>query len=282
MAALTRSLIHAFLIVCVGAFGVATSTTSADVLVYPTRLVLEEGVRAAKLELVNRGNQATTFRVSLVNRRMDEFGAFSPADAPQPDERFATELIRYSPRQVTIEPGQAQTIRLAVRKPANLEPGEYRSHLLFSRQPEARGSSSIEDLSQKNAGGIEVRLETLIGVSIPVIVRHGKLAARVALSNLTLESPSPEQRLLRFDIARSGEQSVYGDLSVALERSGEETVIARARGVAVYHPNTLRVVRFDLAGTNWSARSGDRITVRFTTPVNQGESELAAATMLVP
>lgn len=257
------------------------SLASADVLIYPTRLVLEEGTRAAKLELVNRSSEAATFRIHLVNRRMNQFGEFSPAEPPLPDELFATGLIRYSPRQVRIEPGEAQTIRLAVRKPANLARGEYRSHLLFARQPEVNAASSVENIPNSKTQGVEVRLQALVGVSVPIIVRHGKLDADVSLSNLTLEASAPDTSFLRFDILRSGEQSVYGDISVSLIRANEETVVARARGVAVYYPNELRIARFSLPVESKAPRPGDRLTVRFTTPINQGEKLLAEASLVV-
>ncbi|WP_203301138.1 molecular chaperone [Marinobacter sediminum] len=266
-------------------FGILTSVSlpaHADVLIYPTRLVLEDGNRAAKLELVNRSSEPATFRIFLVNRRMNEYGEFSPAEPPLPEERFASQLIRYSPRQVRIEPGESQTVRLAVRKPANLDQGEYRSHLLFEKQPDVGISSSVESIQGSGSGGIEVRLQALVGISIPVIVRHGKLSATVVLSNLGLEASTPDANVLRFEIARTGGQSIYGDITVTLSRAQEEQVVARARGVAVYFPNPLRIARLKLPSEISPLQPGDRLTVRFTTPVDQGERLLAEAALLIP
>src|SRR5690606_39210727 len=112
------------------------------------------------------GIESTTYRLALVNRRMSETGGFTDIDQPLPGEQFADEMLRFSPRQVTLAPGASQTVRIMVRKPSNLAEGEYRSHLLFSQQPQATGSNSIE--TRKDAKKIGVVITALIGASIPV------------------------------------------------------------------------------------------------------------------
>ena len=48
-----------------------------------------------------------------------------------PGEHFADGMLSWSPRQITLQPGTAQVVRLMVRKPEGLAEGEYRSHLDF-------------------------------------------------------------------------------------------------------------------------------------------------------
>ena len=43
----------------------------------------------------------------------------------------AADLVRYSPRQVELAPGEVQTVRIQIRKPEGLKDGEYHSHLVF-------------------------------------------------------------------------------------------------------------------------------------------------------
>ena len=95
----------------------------AELMLYPTRIVFAGNQRAAQLELINNGSERATYRISLVNRRMSETGAFTEIDTPLPGEQFAEDLLRYSPRQVTLEPGTGQAVRIMVRKPANLPTG---------------------------------------------------------------------------------------------------------------------------------------------------------------
>lgn len=220
----------------------------ADLMLYPTRIVFDKKQRAAQLELINNGQETATYRISLVNRRMSETGGFSAIDSPAPGEQFADTFLRYSPRQVVLAPGAGQTVRMSLRKPAGLPAGEYRSHLQFDRLPDAKGLTSIETRDQPGGTEIGVTLTALIGATIPVIVRHGKTAATLTLSNLELLKPAPDQAAtLAVVLQRSGNRSVYGDLTATFTpQGGTEQEVGKAGGVAVYTPNPLRRVRLEL------------------------------------
>lgn len=224
------------------------SSARADLMLNPTRIVFDKNQRAAQLDLINNGQETATYRISLVNRRMDETGAFTAIDTPLPGEQFADGMLRYSPRQVVLAPGVGQAVRILLRKPADLAAGEYRSHLMFERIPEAKGGDNIETQGKAGSGEIGIHLTALIGASIPVIVRHGETAASVVLTNLALLKPAGGQPpVAGFVMERSGNRSVYGDLVASFTpQGGTEQVIGRADGVAVYTPNALRRVSLTL------------------------------------
>ena len=197
---------------------------------------------------MNRGSEPATFRVSFTRLRMKADGSFEEVAEPVPGERFADPLIRYSPRQVTLPPGQSQVVRLMLRKPRDLEDGEYRSHLLFQALPPAT-SSSIENIAaDAPAEGITVQITPLVGVSIPVIVRHGELDSAVTLSDAQIvagadgrpgsiptNASSEGRPVVAVTLNRSGSGSVYGDFRVTFTPAGgEPLVVAQANGVAVY------------------------------------------------
>jgi P pilus assembly chaperone PapD len=212
----------------------------AELMLYPTRIVFEKNQRAAQIELINNGSKPATYRISLVNRRMTESGKFEPADVAAPDERFADSMLRFSPRQITLEPGTAQTVRVLLRKPAELAEGEYRSHLQFDKLPDAEGSASIEN---QGAGGkgIGVVLNALVGATVPVIVRHGATSANVSLARLALQKDDARHQLLTLQFEREGSSSVYGDVSVTFTpRGGQPQTLAQVGGIAVYTPNRVR------------------------------------------
>ncbi|MDL2355483.1 MAG: molecular chaperone, partial [Pseudomonadota bacterium] len=225
----------------------------ADLMLFPTRLVFDKNQRTAQVDLINNGSEPATYRITLVNQRMGEDGQFLPVDtSPPAGELFASDMLQYSPRQVTLQPGTSQTVRVMVRKPASLAAGEYRSHLHFEKMAAPRGATSVEAGKEKEIG---IVLTALIGASIPVIVRHEVAPAGVTLSHLellTAAAPAqPATLALQFD--RTGASSVYGDLAVGFApRGGAEQIVARAAGVAVYSPNPLRRARLALqapAGT---------------------------------
>jgi P pilus assembly chaperone PapD len=219
----------------------------AELMLFPKRIVFEDKQRAAQVELVNNGTEPATYRISLKNRRMNESGALSVIDSPGPGDMFADSMLHFSPHEVRLEPGASQTIRVLLRKPEDLAPGEYRSHLQFDKQPEVTAANSIEGPKGKSKE-IGISLTMLLGASIPVIVRHGEVSATVALSQMELQGAANGQpALLSVFLERAGNKSVYGDLEVFFTpQGGSEQTLAKANGVAVYVPTPRRRVELPL------------------------------------
>lgn len=256
----------------------------ADLMLYPTRIVFEKNQRAAQVEIINNGTEPATYRISLVNRRMNETGDFSTIDAPAPGELLADSLVRYSPRQVTLAPGVAQVVRIILRKPADLAPGEYRSHLQFDRQPDPKGGNSIETRGPRATSEIGITITTLIGASIPVIVRHGDTAATASLSHLELRKPAAGQSAaLALQIDRSGNRSVFGDLAVGFTpQGGSEQIVAKAGGIAVYSSNPLRRTALPLQPPSGGALAHGTLHVTYRERPEAGGNLLAEATLALP
>ena len=200
-----------------------------------------------------------SYKISLVRKRMTDTGSFEDIATPLPAEKFADDMVKFSPRQVTLLPGAAQTIRMMFKVPPNMEEGEYRSHLVFTKMV-----SGISDLSEKDAsepGTVSMRVITNIGVSIPVIARHGKLDAQAAIDPLSVKliAVEPKQQLVGFTLSRTGTRSVYGDVVVY---RGEEKV-AIGNGLAVYTPNLKRKIGVPVLD-NFLLKPGENIRVVFT------------------
>lgn len=253
----------------------------ADLMLYPTRIVFEGNQRAAQVELMNNASTPATYRISLVNRRMSDTGTFSAIEEPWLGEQFADSMLRYSPRQVTLAPGEGQTVRLMVRKPAGLKSGEYRSHLLFSRQPTAQTPRNVED-PKVGSDQIGVQITALVGASIPVIVRHGNTSASVAITDVNLRNDAAKP-LLEFAIKREGNQSVYGDISVIFTpRNGQPEVLARANGVAVYTPNPVRRASISLPLKQHKALANGTLQLQYREQAEDGGDLLATALLVLP
>lgn len=264
---------------------IAAPHAFADLMLTPTRIILEKNQRSAQLDLINNGQETATYRINLVNRRMSETGEFSAIDSPRPGEQFADELVRYSPRQVVLAPGRGQTVRILLRKPADLPAGEYRSHLQFDRVPETTGTSSINAQGPAlGPGEVGVQLTALIGVSIPVIVRHGETSATVTLSGLELPNPPAGQpATLAVVLQRSGNRSVYGDLVATFTpQGGAPQEVGKAGGVAVYTPNALRRMRLELKPPAGLALARGTLRVAFRERPDAGGKLLAEAALELP
>lgn len=204
-----------------------------DLLVAPQRLILEGGTRSGELFLQNTGPRTATYRVSFIQMAMGEDGALRELEAKAPGGKYADEIVRFSPRQVTLEPGATQTLRVSLRLPEALPPGEYRSHLVFRAVPEAEPVRS-RDAEEAPAQGIAVRLTPIYGVAIPVIVRHGATAASVAWASAAYRPGEPGT--VEATLARSGNQSLYGNLVATFHPAGgaEPVIVSRMTMAAVY------------------------------------------------
>ncbi|WP_257309019.1 fimbrial biogenesis chaperone [Geothrix fuzhouensis] len=246
-----------------------------DLLVAPTRVVFEGHKRSAELNLSNIGQARATFRISLVRMEMDEMGGIKelPFDAGTENLRS---LFRFSPRQVTLDPRESQTVRLQVRKPAQLPEGEYRLHMTFRAVPsEAPVSQAVTEAPK----GIAIKLTPVYGIAIPLIVRHGKTSASVSITAPTFDV---KNGVLRFRLERSGNQSVYGDLKATLLPAvGPAEVLVEASGLAVYTPNSNRVVSLPIRKGR-SIPPGSRIRIAYSQPVLEGGRLFAETVMTTP
>jgi len=254
----------------------------AELMLHPTRLVFEKNQRAAQIELINNGTQPATYRISVVNRRMTEGGQFEAADTPNPDERFADAMLRFSPRQVTLQPGTAQTVRVMLRKPADLADGEYRSHLQFEKLPDADGADSI-NRQAPGASGIGVVLNALVGASVPVIVRQGTTSAQVSLAGLALDAAASKEPTLQLRFERAGSSSVYGDVAVSFTpQGGQPQTLAQVGGIAVYTPNRTRQAALPLQVPVGVRLAHGQLTVVYRERVDAGGAVLAQAHLDLP
>lgn len=185
----------------------------------------------AALSLVNSGSTPTTYRLSFVEMKMLEGGERVEVPAAEAASWSAAPFLRFSPRQITLEPGIAQTVRLQVRKPADLAPGEYRSHLLFRAVPDVATGAAVTD---GGVPGVQVQLIPVYGLSIPVVVRHGNLTAQVAIKELQI-ARTEANPAVTFTLNRTGERSVFLDLTAHwLPGDGTEVAIGNLSGVGIY------------------------------------------------
>lgn len=225
-------------------------TAQGDLLVAPTRVVLE-GSRGAEVVLSNIGSEEATYRIGLELRRMLPNGELVPVEPETANEKeqAALAMIRYAPRRIVLPPGQPQSIRIGARPGADLPEGEYRVHMAFRAIPKARARTEAPDPD----AGVQIRLIPVYGVTIPVIVRHGRLETTAAISNPRV-ARNEEGASLVLGLVRGGEKSTFGELRVS--RQGSSDPIFLARGIAVYTDIDERYVAFPLSPEQAAAMSG--------------------------
>lgn len=251
----------------------SAAKAQGDLLVAPTRIVLD-GSRSAEVILNNIGAEPATYRITLELRRMTPSGEIIevlPENAND-GEKSALEMITYAPRRVVLAPNQPQSIRIGLRPPAGLPDGEYRVHMLFRAIPEAAAVTAPVE-----ANGVTIAITPIYGVTIPVIVRQGKLEASATLSDVQVEQSS-DGPMLSMTLARSGTRSVYGQIRVL--KPGRDEPLMQFNGIAVYPEITSRAVKIPLTPEARAALAGP-VTVQFIEDRGNGVTVKAAETSAV-
>jgi len=268
---------------CLLVLAVGPCFAAPQVMVTPTRVVFDAKARSAQVTIINTGDAVGTFRISLANKRMTPEGTLQDAAEAQPGDQFASHLIRYSPRQVTLNPGQSQVVRLGLRRPSNLAAGEYRSHLLFQEVPHSQ-DNAVESATERQQG-ITVNLRAIIGISIPVIVRHGATQAQVAFKQASYRAKpaDSDKPYIEMELERSGNQSVYGEfIAEYIPVSGDRRIVAQVGGVAIYTPGTRRLVKLGLNMMPDAPLGQGTLEIIYRQPVDQGGAVLAHTQIKLP
>lgn len=261
----------------------------ADLMINPTRIVLDDKTHNGQLELLNNGDKAVTYRIRLIRQRMDTNGKFTIIDDKTPalsSENFADQLVRFSPRQITLQPGKSQIIRIMLHKAGDLADGEYRSHLLFEQVPDTNVATSIEKSKKPDqAAGVSIQLTALFGATIPIIVRQGALNLKLSLSDLQfLPAQGEPHAALALAIYRAGTRSAYGDLVINFypDNSDKVLLVGRMNGLAVYTPNDLRHVKVALKPENSVVFAKGKLVAQFFSQMSEDSKLLAEASLYLP
>lgn len=258
-----------------------------DVNIYPKRVVIDDRNRLASIGLYNRSTSPGDYDIGVGDKLMTPDGRLVDLDtvtdpAARARVRSAIPLLRWSPHRVSLAGSEAQTVRVMVRIPPDLAPGEYRSHFAIVSAPPVADSLSIDAATgAPPAGGIGVRIVPRFGISIPVIVRVGETTLTVGLKDLTV-GQGPSGRTVNLTILRSGTRSAFGDIRVTAPGSKEP--VAEVMGVGVYTEVTSRAVQVPVnpkADPRLLAR-GSRLTVTYSDDDSAPGKVLVRQDFIVP
>ena len=192
-----------------------TNTAWANLMITPQRVVFEEKQRSASVNLINTTTQTNTYRLHWVQKRQREKGGYQ--DLPQNSNEVpnASSMLRFSPRQITLAPGEKQTVRISLRRKKGLETGEHRSYLLFQALPNETPASASEK-------GPKVKINLLLGFAIPVIVREGKINASATISGVVLTKTMDKNKYVygaQVNLKRSGPHTAIGSIKILWKKT---------------------------------------------------------------
>ena len=211
----------------------ANNSLHASMLISPTRIAINDRERSGEVILINTGDKTQSYRLQWEQKRALSEGGYVDLDEQQ-SKNFptASNMLRFSPRQVTLKPNERQVVKLGVRRSKDLADGEYRSHLLFMALP-------TEDKVEQTTGAAGIQLKLLLNYSIPVFVRKGKLNYDVVINEAHIEQNEKDdgtQYKIVVAFARSGIHGTYGSIQAywTPNNSKEEIKVGTLNGVNLF------------------------------------------------
>jgi P pilus assembly chaperone PapD len=205
----------------------------ANLIIAPMRVIFEDRTRSESIVLINSSKKVKTYRIQWQQKlALIEGGYHNMTEAEIEKFPISSSMIRMSPKQVTLAPGQRQVIKLSLRRPRNLSDGEYRSHLLFKELPSRTG------LDGQKAG---IQLNMTMNFTMPIIVRQGNIQQNSRIDDIELsQSKKTGKHKLKVKLSREGKKSSIGDIIVYFtpKKGGKKVEVARLSHFNFYHELT--------------------------------------------
>lgn len=234
-----------------------SSIAWANLMVMPPRIIFKDGDRMKTLTVANVSPEDATYRLSFYHQKQLENGTYQPVETPVNPEFDLSKMLVFSPRQVQLEAGGKQGVRLSLRRPENLPDGEYRVHVKVARY--------FPEEERRVAKGQAAVIGVNIGFAVPVILRKGKYDTTAKISdakyvarNNAAKRPQPPK--VEFYINRTGKYSALGNALVFWKGpNGQEEQVGVLNKVNVFPEVGKRLVSVNLT----KDISGGTLRVRY-------------------
>lgn len=262
-----RSIVLFSLFFTLSAVFIKTSTSPAEarIDIVPQKIIIQSRERGGEFTILNLLDAKGTFRIEMINFSQNENGIYTELNTPLDPQFDPGKVVRLSPRQFSLNPEGRQKVRMSLRKPADLPDGEYRFHVKAIRlaQDDERTSPNGEE---------RINVVANIGVTIPVIVRHGKINVSAKLKDAQIIPPAQTEKNrpeLHLRAEREGNASSIGVLEVFWQPQGAKSRrIGQITNANIFTEINGRNFRIPL--TELPVGNG-QITVRYADAVNKGK-----------
>ncbi len=255
--------------IIITASNILSHTSYAELTITPLKIIFDEKDRSKEVHLINTSNTTNTYRISWMYYKANETGApYSELDEPLDKEHNPADMIRFSPRQVTIPPNGRQKIRLSLRRPADLPDGEYRAHMRFQKLINQDEFNRIAN--EPNERGAKLAVMVNLGFSIPIVVRQGKYDSSASITDVHFmkeRNPKTNKPRISVTLTRQGIHSPNGHVVIFWEKpDGTEKQIGILNNVSIYTEIKKRTIEIDI---NEEAINDGKIRVSYEGDLDQ-------------
>lgn len=233
------------------------------VFISPVLIVIKDKQVATRITVNNRSDKPRLIKLSWERRSMTADGEMVKLEEGEtlPGYRPADPFIRFSPRQFVLQPRSYQKIRMIAMRPGDMEPGEYRSHILLEERPvvddpenrvvaetdadaekgEGEGADATaeaENTGQKRASfGGQVVVE--VNKSTPVFLLHGETHIDLNFTRAAIITQD-DQKKLDVAVANNSTRSIYAQLRLVCKQGNGE-VVSESSGILRLYPEAKNV-----------------------------------------
>lgn len=230
--------------------GVFAQGAAANLLINPTRVQFNPSDRTADITLINTSPSSNTYRIEWAEKKAKASGGYEDlSESAAANFPTASNMLRLSPKQVTLKPGERQTVKLAIRRPQSLANGEYRSHLLFKALPTA------ENAANPNSS---TKVKVILSFAIPVVVRQGPEDAAMNVNDAAISyNPAKKDGSVTVKLSRTGITSGFGDLNAYWTPTGStERLIAKIGDYSFWPELSTATVSLAWVGADFAQTDG--------------------------
>lgn len=244
-------------------------------LLHPTIVMLEGRTRTATINVVNRGDAPGIFAVSWVDFEMTPEGGLRKLE--QPPSWSLQPHVRYSPRRMTLAPGETQLVKVALRRNLDVKQGEFYSHFKVLTLSSDVADDRTATSGNEAAGSVNIVARS--AMAIPVIWRNTQAEPRAAIESVVFDPEDNEEvKELLVGVRRLGKVSVRGFLHVV--RYGEDNTeipVADPVPLVIYPSLDARTVPVRLQAGFFTDDLRNGITVIYASSIDIEDREARLA-----
>ena len=227
------------------------------VSVSPVALYIDHRTRTGTLTLFNPGTAVEEVEIGFAfgYAQSDSTGlvqvVFSDEPAPA-GEPSVVPYLRAFPRQLRLQPGERQVVRVLVTPPADLPAGEYWGRVMVTSRG---GQPPIEE--RQGEISMQINLTTVIAVALNY--RHGDVSTGLTLGSADATEMAETVELVT-QLDRTGNAAFIGRLVAEIVGPDGEVLAEHREDAVVYVPT---LWRFSIPKPEEGLPAGSQVRYRF-------------------
>ncbi len=243
----------------------------------PVRIVFTDRKRVANVKISNLTDHRLFYAISTITMRKNDEGHWDEVQDESEKEMMLRKMIRYSPRRASIDPGKRQLVKMMLRKPKDLQPGEYVTWVQLLPIEDPADNLLGENTTEKDAVPIKINVDLVVKSNFPVIIQNGKISSQIVPEAVQIKPPEGTDGMPIADVVlqREGKASVFGNIYMNYipANFGKARPIGWASEVAVYLSENSRSFPVRLKRISLEELRTGQLEVTFKPEIKDGDGK---------